>query len=216
MSEKLISHQMLRFKRWYKDVRSRTLRYMKSGHPLDLPVIVSYCTICGYQRTHTLKTMYVDSCVFECDTCKTYNKNNMETRTMKEETKDNDSSSKDLESKDKDTSIINTSVQDADTNKSIPSIEDVLPDGDAFTHPLLEVYLDGGKKKEAVLERAEVIDGSYGESVVLMLDGESYRSNSKAIIGQVKKLLEMDCIPVKVCVAQVTGKSGRKYYTLRG
>ena len=132
--------------------------------------------------------MFVDSCIFECVYCKSDN--------MKEETNIKENSVlKNTESYNENTSNNDTGIQEADTNKSIPSIEDVLPDGDAFTHPLLEVYLDGGKKKEAVLERAEVIDGSYGESVVLMLDGESYRSNSKAIISQVKKLLEMDCIP---------------------
>jgi len=216
MSEKLISHQMLRFKRWYKDVRSRTLRYMNSGDPLDLPVIVSYCTICGYQRTHTLKTMYVDSCIFECDTCKTYNKNNKETRTMKEETKDNDSSSKYLESKDKDTSIINTSVQDADTNKSIPKIIDVLPDGEMFTLPLLEQYLEGAEKKEGVLEFAEVVKGSYSEFAKLTINGKDFRSNSKTVVSQVKQLLDLKKIPVQVVVAQVTGKSGRNYFTLNG
>ena len=72
------------------------------------------------------------------------------------------------------------------------------------------------EKKEGVLEFAEVIKGSYSEFANLTLDGKSFRSNSKTVVAQVKQLQELKSIPVKVIVAQVTGKSGRKYFTLNG
>jgi hypothetical protein len=148
--------------------------------------------------------MLVDSCYFECVYCKE-NTVKGEIENMKEEPKNNEN-----------TSTQNTGIQKADTNKSIPSIMDILPDGDVFTYPLLDEFLGSKEEKEAVLEEAEVINGSYGESVSLKLNGENFRSNSKAVIAQVKKLQELDAIPVKVNVAQLTGRSGRKYFTLRG
>ena len=135
--------------------------------------------------------MFVDSCIFECYICKQGHKTNYEVkRNMKHETKNQDSGIQNTESSIKEnTSTMDTSIQGAGTNKSIPSIEDVLPDGDVFTYPLLEEFHGGKEKKEAILERAEIITGSYGESAALKLNGENYRSNSKAIVSQVKKLL---------------------------
>ena len=65
-------------------------------------------------------------------------------------------------------------------------------------------------------EEAEIINGSYSDFARLILDGEEFRSNSKTVVLQVKKLLELEMIPVKVCVAEMVGKSGREYHTLRG
>jgi hypothetical protein len=148
--------------------------------------------------------MLIDSCIFECVYCKENNVKG-ETKNMETETKNNEN-----------TSTQSTGIQKADTNKSIRDINDVLPDGTIFLDPLLDKFLDGREEGEAVLEEAEVINGSYGESVSLKLDGEKYRSNSKAVIAQVKMLQELEAIPVKVNVAQLTGRSGRKYFTLRG
>ena len=208
---------MLRSKKWYSGVRSRVLRFMKSGDLLDLPSIVSYCNICGFQRTFTLVKMNVDSCIFECDYCRQeYNNKNMETENMKTKPEDKDSENNNTESKDENTSNHNTGVQKAEDNKSIPSIEDILPDGDMFSLPLLEHFLDGEKSKEAVLEETEIVNGSYSDFARLKLDSKEFRSNSKTVVAQVKKLLELEMVPVKVCVAEMTAKSGRKYYTLRG
>lgn len=206
---------MLRIRKWYSGVRSRVHMFMKSGDPLDLPSIVSYCNVCGYQRTFTLVQMKMDSCIFECDYCKQNNKN-METEKMKTKPEEKDSEENNTESKKENTSNNESGVQNADDNKSIPSIEDVLPDGDAFGLPLLDSFLGGEKIKAAVLEEAEVINGSYSDFAKLKLDGTEYRSNSKTVVAQVKKLLELEMIPVQVNVAEMTGKSGRSYYTLRG
>ncbi len=215
MTEILISHQMLRLKKWYSSVRSRSLLFMKSGDPLDLPSIVSYCKVCGYQRTHTLSQMKVDSCIFECDYCKQYNKEK-EKKNMKTETKNQDSVINNTESNKENTSIKDSGVQKADDNKSIPDISDILPDGDMFSLPLLDEFLAGEKKKQAVLEETEIINGSYSDFARLKFNGKEFRSNSKTVVSQVKKLLELEMIPVRVCVAEKIGKSGRKYYTLRG
>ena len=205
---------MLRSKKWISGVKSRVHLFMRSRDPLDLPSIVSYCNICGFQRTFSLAIMKVDSCIFECDYCKQINK---ETKNMKPKIEDKDSEkNKYTESKDENTSNNNTGVQKADDNKSIPDISDILPDGDMFSLPLLEKFLAGGKSKEAVLEETEIVNGSYSDFARLKLDGVEYRSNSKTIVSQVKKLLELEMIPVKVCVAEMVGKTGRKYYTLRG
>jgi hypothetical protein len=163
--------------------------------------------------------MYVDSCIFECDYCKQYSKNFGGNKNMKTETKNQDSvnnNSNITESKIENTSIKNSGVQKADDNKSIPCIEDVLPDGDAFGLPLLDNFLNGEKMKQAVLEEAEIINGSYSDFARLSLDGVEYRSNSKTVVSQVKKLLELEMIPIKVSVGEMIGKTGRKYYTLRG
>jgi len=209
---------MLRIRKWYSGVRSRVHMFMESGDPLDLPSIVSYCKVCGYQRTFTLVQMKVDSCIFVCDYCRqnTNLNNNKETENMKEKTIEKDSVDNNTESENENTSNNITGVQKADDNKSIPSIEDVLPDGDAFGLPLLDSFLGGEKIKTAVLEEAEVINGSYSDFAKLKLDGTEYRSNSKTVVAQVKKLLELEMIPVQVNVAEMTGKSGRNYYTLRG
>ena len=205
MTQKLISHQLLRSKRWYYGVRSHMLRFMDTLDFKDLPFIVSYCSVCGCQRSHILVRMLVDSCTFECIHCKE-NSINGKVKTMKDETNSKEN-----------TSNQDASIQKADANKSnIPSIQDILPDGNAFSYPLLDHFLGSREEREAVLESAEILNGSYGESVALKLDGEDFRSNSKAVIGQVKQLLELEAIPVKVNVAQLVGKSGRKYFTLRG
>jgi hypothetical protein len=85
-----------------------------------------------------------------------------------------------------------------------------------FSLPLLDVFLAGEKSKEAVLEETEIISGSYSDFARLKLDGKEFRSNSKTVMSQVKKLLELEMIPVRVCVATKTAKSGRTYHTLRG
>jgi hypothetical protein len=134
---------------------------------------------------------------------------------MKNETNNKEDSVKQsTESLNSDTSKQSTSIKKAEDRDKIPSIESVLPDGEVFSYPLLEVFLGGGEKKQAVLEQTEIISGGYGESVTLKLDGENYRSNSKTIVRQVKQLLDMSMIPVRVNVGVITGKSGRKYFTL--
>jgi hypothetical protein len=192
---------------------------METGDPMDLPSIVSYCNVCGYKRTHTLVMMKVDSCVFECDYCKQENnKENKEIENMKEKTinQDSEKNNNNSESRNENTSNMDSGVQKAADNKSIPDISDILPDGDMFSLPLLEKFLAGEKSKNGVLEETEIINGSYSDFARLKLDGEEYRSNSKTVIAQVKKLLELEMIPVKVCVAEKIGKSGRTYHTLRG
>jgi len=132
---------------------------------------------------------------------------------MKNEKKTNESVSKNTDSKNDTT---NPSIIEADDINKIPSIEDILPNGEVFSHPLLEEFLGGAEKKQAVLTEAEIITGGYGESVTLKLDGNMYRSNSKTIVHQVKTLQDMKKIPIRVNVAQVKGKTGRTYFTLRG
>jgi hypothetical protein len=156
--------------------------------------------------------MFLDSCIFECESCKEYD---IGGRNMKEDISNNESGSKNTDSK-TDTSNIDYSINDLETRDKIPSIEDILPDGEVFSYPLLDEYLGGSEKKEGVLEEAVVVNGGFGESVTLKLDGNMFRSNSKTVVGQVKKLLELKEIPVRVSVAYLVGKSGRKYFTLRG
>jgi hypothetical protein len=115
-----------------------------------------------------------------------------------------------------DTSNEDTGIKEADDRQSI---NDVLPTDIGFGHPLLEVYLDGSNRRKGVLEEAEIINGSYGESATLKLDGNWYRSGGSVILKEVRALLERDLLPengLSVCVAKERGQSGRAYYTLRG
>jgi hypothetical protein len=132
-----------------------------------------------------------------------------------EENKKDDSVSENTESKNNDTKNNDSSIIKADEDK-IPTIESVLPSGEVFSYPLLEEFLGGGEKKQAVLQEAEIITGGYGESVTLKLDDNIFRSNSKTIVRQVKQLQDLGVFPVRVNVAQVKGKSGRRYFTLNG
>jgi hypothetical protein len=112
--------------------------------------------------------------------------------------------------------IPGTSKQAGDTQTQLPYIDDVLPSGEQFSYPLLDVFLGEVNSKEGDLEHAEIITGSFGDSACLCLNGVWYRSSSQAILGQIKKLLELGKIPVRVNVARATGKTGRVYHTLRG
>ena len=99
------------------------------------------------------------------------------------------------------------------------NINDVLPSNEGFGYPLVEEYIGDGDMKKGVLEDAEVIEGSYGESVTLKLDGEWYRSSGSVILKEIKALVERNLIPengLNVYVSKVKGKTGRVYHTLRG
>ena len=202
---------LLKRKKWYYDVVEGVHRLKRSRDLLNLPCIVTYCNVCMHQRSHVLVRMYADSCLFDCLYCKQNSIGGK--RKMKNEKKTNESVSKNTDSKNDTT---NPSIIEADDINKIPSIEDILPNGEVFSHPLLEEFLGGAEKKQAVLTEAEIITGGYGESVTLKLDGNMYRSNSKTIVHQVKTLQDMKKIPIRVNVAQVKGKTGRTYFTLRG
>jgi hypothetical protein len=115
-----------------------------------------------------------------------------------------------------DASTEETGIKKADDRQNI---RDVLPSDVGFGYPLVEEFIGDEDRKNGVLEDAEIIHGSYGESATLKLDGEWYRSGGSVILKEVKALLERDLIPeqgLSVCVAKERGKSGRIYHTLRG
>lgn len=92
-----------------------------------------------------------------------------------------------------------------------------------FEAPLIKEYLEGADCRDGLLEGCELQESGFGEFAFLSIsDGNggsavSYRSNSDAIIDQVRKLLEFhDRFPVWVHVARKKNKSGQEYYSLIG
>jgi len=117
------------------------------------------------------------------------------------------------------TGIQNTSIDSTSKQAvvdDLPSIEDVLSSGGIFDYPLLEEFLGGSDMKPSILNKVEFVTGQFGESVGLLLKDVWYRTGSKSILDETKRLQESDNIPCRVNVAQRRGKTGRTYYTLRG
>ena len=110
----------------------------------------------------------------------------------------------------------NTSIEASGTIDDVPDINDVLPSSSVFGYPLLDEFLGNNETRPSILNEVEFISGQFGESVGLRLKDTWYRSSSKSILEETKKLFETKNLPVKVVVAKRRSKTGRIYHTLRG
>jgi len=116
-----------------------------------------------------------------------------------------------------DTSIDNTNSNTSiEASKTIPDIHDLLGSNSVFGYPLLDEFLGNNETRPSILNEVEFISGQFGDSVGLKLKDTWYRSSSKSILEETKKLSETKNIPVKVIVARRKSKTGRIYHTLRG
>ena len=91
-----------------------------------------------------------------------------------------------------------------------------------FDLPLLDQFLGSENKKDALLTDASVDSSSFGEFATMTFDGSGkFRSNSQAVIDQIKSLLAMDpnrslTAPVKVHPCIKKNKQGQTYFSLLG
>jgi hypothetical protein len=120
-----------------------------------------------------------------------------------------------MEETKKQTGTSNTGT-DAGVSGNIPDINELLPSGGSFSYPKLDTFLGMDEKKDAILEEIELLEGSFGKSSALKLDGNWYHSSSEAIRKQCDQLVKINKFPIRVRVAKVRGKNGRIFHTLRG
>ena len=114
------------------------------------------------------------------------------------------------------TSTSNNTSTEASSIDEIPDINEVIPSSGIFTYPLLEEFLGDSNTRPSILNEVEFVEGQYGESVGLKLKDTWYRSSSKAILDETKRLQETNNLPCRVYVTKKRGKTGRIYHTLRG
>jgi hypothetical protein len=89
-----------------------------------------------------------------------------------------------------------------------------------FDIPLISNFLNGSASKDALLIHYSIEEFGFGEYALLEFkESGKFRSNSEAVIEQIKGLLK-SCnnspVPVMVHVAKKRNKSGQEYYSLLG
>ncbi|GAI20727.1 unnamed protein product, partial [marine sediment metagenome] len=103
-------------------------------------------------------------------------------------------------------------------NSPFVDISDIIPSGEGYSYPKLDVFLDGERKKEGILTQAQILAGDFGESCTLYLDDVWFHCSSPVVLRQIKLIIDRGIFPIRVRVASVDSKKtpGYTYYTLAG
>jgi hypothetical protein len=106
--------------------------------------------------------------------------------------------------------------EDNNTNRQscLTKASDIIQSSKGFGYPLIQEYLDNGETRTGIMSDARLVNGKYGESALVCIDQEWYRTGSKVFLEHVKALVQDDKFPYEVTVKQLKGKTGRTYYSL--